>query len=141
MTNELIINKGVDMSNLSMALHQVNRAIDLYFNEHDYLCTITLSGAAETILLKNVIEQEQVRACEDVIFNHNKRVGSVSFSSTKKMEVSRLYRAPASHETEVDLEFKARELLMHCCDNIIKLNLPRSQQVSTFIRSKSKILI
>ncbi len=38
------------MNKKSIALHQLNRAIELFLDEKDYICSITLSGAAEEIL-------------------------------------------------------------------------------------------
>lgn len=55
------------MDSVTIALHQLNRAIDLYFNERDFICTITLSNSAQTILRKKLVSESQARACEDVI--------------------------------------------------------------------------
>lgn len=52
------------MDSVTIALHQLNRAIDLYFNERDFICTITLSNSAQTILRKNWflnLRQERVK--------------------------------------------------------------------------------
>ncbi|MBP3141898.1 hypothetical protein ACTFQF_12315 [Aliivibrio fischeri] len=122
------------MDSVTIALHQLNRAIDLYFNERDFICTITLSNSAQTILRKKLVSESQARACEDVIFNK---------SFTTFQQHSKIEPCVSLHslETEHEWEEKATEVLMKCCENVMKLNLPRSIQVSAFVRAKSKMFV
>jgi hypothetical protein len=121
------------MDNVAIALHQLNRAIDLYFNDHDFVSTITLSSAAQVILVRRLLAERQAKACEDVIFN------SKSIVTTEVLEQKmNLYASMSTEETIEEWDSKAAQLLMYCCDNILKLNLPRSKQVILFLRLKSK---
>lgn len=124
------------MDNVSIALHQLNRAIELYFNQQDFISTITLSNASQTILAKKWIVDSQARACEDVIFNSTESPDLLQY--TYKMDPCISFSTLDSNE---ELEDKAHQILMRCCDNVMRLNLSRSPQVSAFIRMKSKIFI
>lgn len=132
------------MDNLSIALHQVNRAIKLYLNERDYLSTITLSAAAESILVKMLVEQHQKIACEDVIFKCKSETSELSMLDndgvvnyySKRSSQRYYYSILDSHESSLDWEAKATELLGHCCDNILKLNISPSTDVLQFIKQK-----
>ncbi|PQJ89207.1 hypothetical protein [Aliivibrio sifiae] len=124
------------MDNVAIALHQLNRAIDLYFNQKDFVSAITLSNAAQAILVKKWIIDSQAKACEDVIFNSTESPDLLQY--TYKMSSSISFSALDSNE---ELEDKAHQVLMRCCDSVMRLNLPRSPQVSAFIRMKSKIFI
>ncbi|MDD9194665.1 hypothetical protein PVK62_02300 [Aliivibrio sp. S3MY1] len=121
------------MDNVAIALHQLNRAIDLYFNEHDFVSTITLSSAAQAFFVKRLLAESQVKACEDVIFN------SKAILMTERLDQKmNLYASMSTEDTKEEWESKATQLLMYCCDSILTLNLPRSKQVILFLRSKSK---
>ncbi|OCH18895.1 MULTISPECIES: hypothetical protein [unclassified Aliivibrio] len=124
------------MDNVAIALHQLNRAIDLYFNQQDFISTITLSNAAQTLLLKKWIVDSQAKACEDVIFNSTESSEFLQYGY--KMDSCISFSALDNNE---ELEDKAHQILMRCCDNVMRLNLPRSKEVSAFIRMKSKIFI
>lgn len=124
------------MDNVAIALHQLNRAIELYFNQQDFISTITLSNASQTILAKKLIVDSQAKACEDVIFNSTESPDILQY--TYKMSSCISLSALDSNE---ELEDKAHQVLMRCCDSVMRLNLPRSPQVSAFIRMKSKIFI
>ena len=124
------------MDNVAIALHQLNRAIDLYFNQQDFISTITLSNAAQTLLLKKWIVDSQAKACEDVIFNSTESSEFLKYGY--KMDSCISFSALNNNE---ELEDKAHQILMRCCDNVMRLNLPRSKEVSAFIRMKSKIFI
>ncbi|GLR74462.1 hypothetical protein [Aliivibrio sifiae] len=124
------------MDNVSIALHQLNRAIDLYFEQKDFVSAITLSNAAQAILVKKWIVDSQAKACEDVIFNSTQSPDILQYAH--KMDLCISFSSLDSHD---ELEEKAHQILMRCCENIMRMNLPRSNQVSVFIRSKSKILV
>jgi hypothetical protein len=137
------------MDNLSIALHQVNRAIKLYLNERDYLSTITLGAAAESILVKLLVEQHQKIACEEVIFKCKSEISELSLLDkagvvnyySKRSTKRYYYSILDSNEISVDWEAKATELLGHCCDNILKLNISPSADVLLFIKQKDVQLI
>ncbi|KAB2824728.1 hypothetical protein [Aliivibrio finisterrensis] len=122
------------MDSVTVALHQLNRAIDLYFNDRDFISTLTLSNSAQSILRKKLISQSQVKACEDVIFNKS----VTTFQQNSKTEPCVSFHCL---ENEREWEEKATEVLMTCCDSVIKLSLPRSMQVSAFVRAKSKMFV
>ncbi|MDD9178745.1 MULTISPECIES: hypothetical protein [Aliivibrio] len=122
------------MDSVTIALHQLNRAIDLYFNDRDFISTLTLSNSAQAILRKKLSSQSQVKACEDVIFNKS----LTTFQQNSKTEPCVSFH---SLETEREWEEKATEVLMTCCESVMKLNLPRSIQVSAFVRAKSKMFV
>jgi hypothetical protein len=124
------------MDNVAIALHQLNRAIDLYFNQKDFVSAITLSNAAQAILVKKWIIDSQAKACEDVIFNSTESLDILQYAH--KMDLCISFSALDNNE---ELENKAHQMLMRCCDNVMRMHLPRSNQVSVFIRSKSKILV
>jgi len=126
------------MDNVAIALHQLNRAIDLYVNDQDFVSTITLSNAAQSCFVKRWAIENQARACEDVIFNSSHSHASHSQTYNHKMDIYVSITAEESHD---EWEAKAVQSLMYCCDSVMKLHLPRSKQVSDFVRSKSKILV
>lgn len=106
------------MDNVAIALHQLNRAIDLYFNQQDFISTITLSNAAQTLLLKKWIVDSQAKACEDVIFNSTESSEFLQYGY--KMDSCISFSALDNNE---ELEDKAHQILMRCCDNVMRLNL------------------
>ncbi|BFM07738.1 hypothetical protein [Halioxenophilus aromaticivorans] len=47
-----------------LALHQLEKAISLFFDEEDYICAITLAGAAEDIC-RGILERESKETSVD----------------------------------------------------------------------------
>jgi hypothetical protein len=129
-----------------IAVTQLRRAILLY-NEGDYLCALTLAGAAEEVLGKMVARRGQSTAMEDFALR-DRQLWEWAASKEPRITVPeeaefrhRLNRlrndlkhnnAGKNGRIRADFEFAADEMLLRCIRNYLKLysKPPRDKVIS-----------
>ena len=129
------------MNKKSIALHQLNRAIKLFINEKDYICSITLSGAAEEILGRLVEHNGEISAVNELADSLEK----ITEENISKKEIRdkhlnnvrnsiKHFSNPLDKNVITNWEQQAIQLIARCCSNIVKLNIIQSEQVTRFIK-------
>ncbi|MDD9180748.1 MULTISPECIES: hypothetical protein [Aliivibrio] len=130
------------MNKKSVALHQLDKAIKLYIDEQDFICAITLSGAAEEILGRLVVMDGNPNASEELVKRLHYLSNEQISEKIIRNEHTNFARNSMKHfnkisefDFEVDFDPKphATQLIARCCSNIVKLELPLSEQVNRFI--------
>ncbi|PWF67217.1 hypothetical protein CBX98_24470 [Vibrio sp. T9] len=128
------------MNKQAIALHRLDKAIQLYFDEQDYICALTLSGASEEILGKIVSNTGSANACEELVVALHQLTGCTVDEKTIRNQHMNWARNAVKHfndnsEFEIDTDFyaQATQIIARCCTNIVKLGLPFSAQVERFL--------
>ncbi|HAS8561039.1 TPA: hypothetical protein I7791_21530, partial [Vibrio vulnificus] len=101
------------MNKQAIALHQLDKAIQLYFDEQDYICALTLSGASEEILGKIVSNTGSANACEELVVALHQLTGCTVDEKTIRNQHMNWDRNAVKHfndnsEFEIDTDFYAQ---------------------------------
>lgn len=128
------------MDKILIALHQLNRSIELFLDESDYICAITLSGASEEILGKSVEHKEETSAVNELTEILTKLPGNTLTPKQVRNRHLNHVRNSIKHYSNIEeksvvtnWEAQAVQLIARCCSNVIKLNIDPSAQVLRFI--------
>ena len=128
------------MKKIDIAKHQLDRAISLFLNENDFICAITLGGAAEEILGKEIQRHGNTSACDDLTSILRKKYAPDSSQKEIRNKHLNSVRNAIKHfndenEQEVDTNWEAQaiQMLARCCINIIRLDAQPTEQFHRFI--------
>ena len=122
-------------SKLDLAEHQLNRAINLYLDEKDFISSITLAGAAEELLgkilnqvgVKNVLD-EYIKSCtafDENLKNHYKwfrNDRNINRNYLKHLEVTSVYADEPPPDEIPIFALAATDLIFRAINNHHKLN-------------------
>jgi len=136
----------LSLSKIEIAVIQLDRAIKLFFDEKDYISSITLAGAAEEIfgkLLNNKNESIN-NALEEIIDTTIKFCKESSNEEVKKKDIVSLanhYRDHCKHirNGEVlnfSVDFEAAHLIDRASENYFKLTGFETEYMLKFRESK-----
>ncbi len=122
-----------------IAVKQLETAIDLFLNRNDYICAITLAGAAEEILGKLVERLGKKPAHKSLIellkTKYNLTISNKELIS-KYLNFARntLKHASVTDEDKVELDeqTEAISMILRAIDNLIRLNKSISYNTPDF---------
>ena len=123
-----------------VAIHQLDRAIDLFTQEQDIICATTLAGASEEIfgkLLEKIGGQswlkEHIDLCLDLL-------GHAGHPEIKEKDIAKernQLRNNLKHlcdgEDVLVINFEAKEMIDRAINNMLKLGIPPSKKIDIFI--------
>ncbi|WP_166379684.1 hypothetical protein [Pseudoalteromonas sp. Z9A4] len=128
------------MEKISIAIHQLNRSIEMFLDDKDYICSITLSGASEEILGKAVEYEGEINSLNELIDGLKEISGEAISSKDLRNEYLNNVRNSIKHYSNIEdssvttnWEAQAVQLIARCCSNVIKLKREPSYQMSRFI--------
>jgi len=135
--------KYLTMSKLEVAEHQLNAAIRMFLDERDFVCAITLAGAAEEILGKLLEKQgrqhsvaEFAEACVKVgrhLFNEN-------WTTKHFVEMQNFFRNGLKHLTDGEPitvpPAAAEEIIGRAVDNLWALEGRETPEVRRYMESR-----
>lgn len=128
----------------NIALHQIERAILLFLNEKDFICAITLSGAAEEILgthAKNSGKEPCVESQAKLLKNttlpelkEEEIIHSHLNLARNALKHSRKHPNDTKEENmSLALETEAIALIVRALDNMAKLGIEYSKPMNDFV--------
>ncbi len=123
-----------------VAIHQLDRAIDLFTQEQDIICATTLAGASEEIFGKLLEEiggqswlKEHIDLCLDLL-------GHAGHPEIKEKDIAKernQLRNNLKHlcdgEDVLVINFEAKEMIDRAINNMLKLGIPPSKKIDIFI--------
>jgi len=128
------------MDKISIALHQLNRSIEMFLDEQDYICSITLSGASEEILGRMVEYEGKTNSLNELVDSLKDIPGnSLSSKEIRNNHLNNVRNSIKHYSTSEDKdvvtnwEAQAIQLIARCCSNVVKLKIEPSFQISRFI--------
>ena len=125
---------------LELAVHQLDRAIQILLDEKDAVCSITLAGAAEEILGDMVKLQGGTSAHQEIIdecVSLSKRTTGETTRASDFHEIFAYYRNELKHlrqgsDISVNAEC-AYPIIEQAISNLDRLGESRSSQVNRFL--------
>ena len=135
----------LSLSKLEIAQIQLDRSIELFFKEKDYISSITLAGAAEEILgkLLNINNKEIKNSLEEIIEKTITECGDLFTEEIKKKDIVSLanyYRDHCKHikdgkDTYFSVDFEAAHLIDRASRNYFKLTGTETKNMVKFRES------
>lgn len=128
------------MHKLEIAVHQLDRAIKLFLDEKDYICSITLCGAAEEMLGKELQRSGEASASDSLAKSLQEKHANdltVKYIRDKHLNEARNaikhFNLQEESAFETDWESQAIQMLARACSNIIKVEVDPTEQFHRFI--------
>jgi hypothetical protein len=87
-------------SKLEIAEHQLERALDLYFSESDFICAITLAGASEEILrwlLENIGKKSMLDSLAESVVSYGKIIYGEEWNKKEIVSDANYYKDHLKH--------------------------------------------
>ena len=135
----------LSLSKLEIAQIQLNRSIELFFNEKDYISAITLAGAAEEILgkLLKVEDKEIKNSLEEIIditINNCEERLNEEIKKKDIVSLANYYRDHCKHfkdgkDTFFSVDFEAAHLIDRASRNYFKLTGAETEEMVKFRES------
>jgi hypothetical protein len=129
----------IKISKLSLALVQLQTAIDLFLNDRNYICALTLAGAAEEILGKLAEQVENTNACKE-LYSTVKSTLKLNIPPKKIGWHLNYYRNELKHfdieeneNLEIDIEAEAAHFILRALVNIEMHGKDKISNSETFI--------
>ena len=138
------------LSNLEIAKRQLNRAILLFFDEKDYVSSLTLAGAAEEILGKILNHEMSSSHSLDEVINGALKLNNVPIGGHEekkaKKEIAnianyfknRLKHYNAEGELTFSVDFYAAQIIDRAIENYFKTTGNETPQMARF---KNEVLL
>jgi len=127
------------MEKIDIAIHQLNKAIELFLDEKDYICCITLTGAAEEILGKELLRRglkPASKSLAEILKEKYEKDSSVKHIRDKHLNKIRNAIKHFNDEKEfrVNTNWQAQsiQMLARGCLNFYKLNIKPTKQINRF---------
>lgn len=128
-------------SKVELAKTQLNKAIALFLSEHDFVCALTLAGAAEEILGrslqargdKNSLQSkyEALKPVRDMFGSDQK--GWQHFANEENYAKNSVkHMSDDSEMVSLDLEAAACWMIVRACDNYERLGFERTPLMLEF---------
>ena len=112
---------------IDAAEHQLNRAIELFIEHQDFICAITLAGAADGILGEIIRDNGRDASIDDHIKGSRPQSPQLSEKQIRDEHLNlarnilKHKRVPAHQELSLSLETEAVYSLTRALDNAIRL--------------------
>ena len=124
---------------LDLACHQLDRAIKLFIDEHDYISTVTLSGAAEEIsgkLLEGEIGTNEFKELIEECLELSSRTTGGAIDAKEFREIFTYHRNELKHiGTGADISISAacaQQFLDRAMQNLRRLSVTDSPEVQRY---------
>ena len=123
-----------------VAIHQLERAIDLFIQEEDIICATTLSGASEEIfgkLLEKNGGQSWLKEHTELCINLLQHAGHHKIKEKDISQERNQLRNNLKHlcdgEDVLVINFEAKEMIERAINNMIKLGISPTKKIDAFI--------
>lgn len=121
---------------LGISQIQIDSAIDHFFNDKNYVCTITLSGAAEEIL-GNILRASGENHVLAEIYDKDKGLSFAEFSSLAnavRNELKHSHQNPDPKSKVRVTEADAGRMLMRAIGNFMRVSPLHSENMQLFYK-------
>lgn len=138
------------LSNLEIAKRQLDRSISLFFDERDYVSSLTLAGAAEEVLGKILNHERSSSHSLDELIKGALKINSVPVGGHKekkaKKEIAnianyfknRIKHYNAEGEITFSVNFYAAEIINRAMSNYFAVT---RNETALMIRFKNEVLL
>jgi len=138
------------LNNLDIAVRQLDRAISLFFDEEDYISSLTLAGAAEEILGKILNhEMSSSHSLDEVIKGalrlndvptggHEEKKAKKEIANIANFFKNRLKHYNAESDLTFSVDFYAAEIIDRAIENYFKIT---SNETPLMTRFKNEVLL
>lgn len=123
-----------------IAIHQLERAISLFIDEQDFICSITLAGAAEEIFGKILAKNGKQSHLKEYIELYLGITNKILDLDKKEKDVSgerNKIRNELKHlcnENDVlIINSEAKDMIDRAINNMLKLNINPTLKINSFI--------
>ena len=134
------ISSTSEKTKAELAEHQLDRAIRLFLEEKDYVCAITLAGAAEEIfgkLLENQGLKPALASVVDACVDMGQKIYKEAWPRKGFVAMENSYRDGLKHITDGNPLTVTREAAVEIIDravqNYVALGIYRSQCVQNYL--------
>jgi hypothetical protein len=131
------------LSKLEVAEYQLDRALRLFLDENDYVCSITLAGAVEEILgklLKNEGKENALSSFVNSCVGTGKAVYNEDWPSKDFVEMANSFRNDLKHYTDGEAitipRGAAVEILDRAVENYFALTGCKTANMQRFMESE-----
>ena len=139
------------LTNLDIAERQLERSIQLFLEEKDYISALTLAGAAEEILGKLLNKKDETHALSESIeaclklngINEHSSKSEIKKSEKGIANIANYYKNRVKHFNDEEsltfsVDFFAAEVIERAIDNYCKYTQKETPQI---VRFKNQILL
>lgn len=123
-----------------IAIHQLERAIDLFIKDEDIVCATTLAGASEEIfgkLLEKIGGQPWLKEHAELCINLLRHAGHHEIKEQDIAQERNRLRNDLKHlsdgEEVLITNFGAKEMIDRAINNMIKLEIPFTEKINSFV--------
>ena len=123
-----------------VAIHQLDRAIDLFTQEQDIICATTLAGASEEICGKLLEEiggqswlKEHIDLCLDLLGHAGHPEIKEKDIANERNQLRNNLKHLCDGEDVLVINFEAKEMIDRAINNMLKLGIPPSKKIDVFI--------
>ena len=123
-----------------VAIHQLDRAIDLFTQEQDIICATTLAGASEEIFGKLLEEiggqswlKEHIDLCLDLLGHAGHPEIKEKDIANERNQLRNNLKHLCDGEDVLVINFEAKEMIDRAINNMLKLGIPPSKKIDVFI--------
>ena len=123
-----------------VAIHQLDRAIDLFTQEQDIICATTLAGASEEIFGKLLEEiggqswlKEHIDLCLDLLGHAGHPEIKEKDIANERNQLRNNLKHLCDGEDVLIINFEAKEMIDRAINNMLKLGIPPSKKIDVFI--------
>ena len=123
-----------------VAIHQLDRAIDLFTQEQDIICATTLAGASEEIFGKLLEEiggqswlKEHIDLCLDLLGHAGHPEIKEKDIANERNQLRNNLKHLCDGEDVLVINFEAKEMIDRAINNMLKLGIPPSKKIDIFI--------
>ena len=123
-----------------VAIHQLDRAIDLFTQEQDIICATTLAGASEEIFGKLLEEiggqswlKEHIDLCLDLLGHAGHPEIKEKDIANERNQLRNNLKHLCDGEDVLVINFEAKEMIDRAINNMLKLGIPPTKKIDVFI--------
>ena len=123
-----------------VAIHQLDRAIDLFTQEQDIICATTLAGASEEIFGKLLEEiggqswlKEHIDLCLDLLGHAGHPEIKEKDIANERNQLRNNLKHLCDGEDVLVINFEAKEMIDRAINNMLKLGIPPSKKIDVFL--------
>lgn len=123
-----------------IATHQLERAISLLVDEQDFICAITLAGAAEEIFGKILTKNDKQPYFKEYIESYLQITNGILYLNKKEKDVAderNKVRNELKHLCDGNdvliINSEAKDMIDRAINNMLKLNIKPTPVITSFI--------